>query len=83
MLAAVRDTGWHDYSLFLREDGLLVGYLCTNDFDTALEAMNATGVNARWQAEMADFFESGRPDQHMHVLTEVFNLNDQLERSND
>jgi len=27
MLAALRDTGWHDYSLFLRGDGLLVGYL--------------------------------------------------------
>jgi L-rhamnose mutarotase len=78
MLAALRDTGWHDYSLFLRDDGLLVGSLLTDDFDAALAAMGATDVNARWQAEMAEFFESGRPDQHMHVLTEVFNLEDQL-----
>jgi L-rhamnose mutarotase len=25
MLAALRETGWHNYSLFLRPDGLLVG----------------------------------------------------------
>jgi L-rhamnose mutarotase len=29
MLQALRETGWHNYSLFLREDGLLVGYLET------------------------------------------------------
>lgn len=78
MLAALRDTGWTDYSLFLREDGLLVGYLLIDDFDAALAAMDATDVNARWQAEMAEFFDTGRPDQHMHVLTEVFHLEDQL-----
>jgi L-rhamnose mutarotase len=40
--------------------------------------MDATEVNARWQAQMAEFFVDGRPDRHMHVLTEVFNLDDQL-----
>jgi L-rhamnose mutarotase len=78
MLDALRDAGWRDYSLFLREDGLLVGYLVTDDFAAAQAAMDATEVNARWQAEMADFFEVGRPDHAMHVLTEVFNLDDQL-----
>jgi L-rhamnose mutarotase len=83
MLAALRDTGWRDYSLFLRDDGLLVGYVLTDDFEAALAAMDATEVNARWQAEMAEFFDAGRPDQHMHVLTEVFNLEEQLEYSDD
>jgi L-rhamnose mutarotase len=78
MLQALHETGWHDYSLFLRKDGLLVGYLLTDDFASALAAMDATDVNARWQADMAGFFESGRPDQQMHVLTEVFHLEDQL-----
>jgi L-rhamnose mutarotase len=27
MLAALRDTGWRNYSLFVRDDGLLIGYL--------------------------------------------------------
>ena len=79
MLAALRDTGWHDYSLFLREDGLLVGYLLTDDFEAALAAMDATDVNGRWQADMAEFFDQGRPDQQMHVLAEVFNLEEQLQ----
>lgn len=78
MLQALQGNGWHDYSLFLREDGLLVGYLLTDDFAAALAAMDATEVNARWQADMAGFFETGRPDQHMHVLDEVFHLEDQL-----
>jgi L-rhamnose mutarotase len=76
MQAALRDTGWHNYSLFLREDGLLVGYLETDDFDKALEGMERTEVNARWQAEMAPFFEDldGRPDEGMRPLAEVFHL---------
>jgi L-rhamnose mutarotase len=81
MLAALRDAGWHEYSLFLREDGLLVGHLLTDDFPAALAAMERTDVNARWQAEMAPFFRDGRPDHHMHVLEEVFNLEDQLVRA--
>jgi L-rhamnose mutarotase len=76
MLAALREAGWHNYSLFLRDDGLLVGYLETDDFDAAQEAMERTEVNARWQAEMAPFFEGvdGRPDEGMTPLTEVFHL---------
>lgn len=36
MLKALSATGWHNYSLFLRDDGLLVGYLETEDFQAAL-----------------------------------------------
>jgi L-rhamnose mutarotase len=84
MLRALHETGWHNYSLFLREDGLLVGYFETHDLDAAREGMAATEVNARWQAEMAEFFAEldGRsPDQGFLVLDEVFHLEDQLERT--
>ncbi|GAB2591022.1 L-rhamnose mutarotase [Streptomyces capparidis] len=77
MRQALSDTGWRNYSLFLREDGLLVGYLETDDFEAARAAMAATDVNARWQAEMAPFFENEdgvRPDEAMKPLTEVFHL---------
>ncbi|MFJ8748476.1 L-rhamnose mutarotase [Streptomyces sp. NPDC102441] len=75
MLAALSEAGWHNYSLFLREDGLLVGYLETEDFDAAREAMAATEVNARWQREMAQFFEQPEAaDDAMAPLTEVFHL---------
>src|SRR5687767_5659445 len=29
MLQALRDSGWHNYSLFVRDDGLLFGYFET------------------------------------------------------
>lgn len=75
MLAALSEAGWHNYSLFLREDGLLVGYLETEDFDAAREAMAATEVNEQWQRDMAGFFEqSEAADKAMVPLTEVFHL---------
>jgi L-rhamnose mutarotase len=77
MLAALRETGWSNYSLFLRDDGLLVGYLETEDFEAAQRGMQARDVNARWQAEMAEFFEdldSGSADSDMRPLDEVFHL---------
>jgi L-rhamnose mutarotase len=42
--------------------------------------MAATEVNARWQAEMGDFFVAldGTPDTGFLQLTEVFNLDSQL-----
>jgi len=81
MLAALRDTGWRNYSLFLRDDGLLIGYVESDDLRAAQAGMAATEVNARWQAEMAPFFvdlPSGRPDTGMTVLDEIFNLDAQL-----
>lgn len=77
MLDALRDTGWRNYSLFLRGDGLLVGYLETDDFEAARQAMAAREVNMRWQTDMAPFFEAlegQRPDQGLMTLTEVFHL---------
>jgi L-rhamnose mutarotase len=77
MLAALRETGWHNYSLFLRDDGLLIGYLETPDFQEALAGMAAKEVNDRWHAEMREFFEDpqGRPaDRQMQPLEEVFHL---------
>ncbi len=35
MQQALRDAGWGNYSLFLRDDGLLVGYVETEDFEAA------------------------------------------------
>lgn len=77
MLEALRSTGWRNYSLFLREDGLLIGYVETEDFQRAREEMSKTEVNARWQAEMKNFFvsDSGKTaDRLMQPLPEVFHL---------
>ena len=77
MRQALTDTGWRNYSLFLTDDGLLIGYVETDDLDAAQAAMARTAVNARWQAEMAGFFTGldGRgPDEGFQLLTEVFHL---------
>ena len=77
MRAALAESGWRNYSLFLRDDGLLVGYVETDDFAHAVATMQGTDVNARWQAEMAAFFElpSGeRPDTGLQRLEEIFHL---------
>ncbi len=77
MLNALRETGWKNYSLFLRPDGLLVGYLEAEDFEKCCAAMKQHPVNARWQAEMVPFFEVnkvGGPDDNMFPLDEIFHL---------
>ena len=77
MLAALHETGWHNYSLFVRDDGLLIGYVETPSLEAARAGMAATEVNTRWQAEMAEFFEEldgQAPDEGFLVLEEVFHL---------
>ena len=77
MLKALSAAGWHNYSLFLREDGLLIGYLETPDFEQALARMAGTDINQRWQKEMAPFFEGvpGRlADEQMSPIPEIFHL---------
>ena len=77
MLAALHETGWHNYSLFLRDDGLLVGYLETPDFKKAVAGMQTKEVNAKWQKMMALYFESlgdKKADTSMAPLEEVFHL---------
>jgi L-rhamnose mutarotase len=82
MQAALRDSGWHNYSLFLRADGLLIGYVEADDLEAAQKAMAATEVNTRWQAEMTEFFTSPQggtgpsrpPDESFVLLPEIFHL---------
>jgi L-rhamnose mutarotase len=84
MLTALREAGWHDYQLFLRADGLLVGIVETDDsaggLAAAQAAMNATSVSARWEAEMALFFDlpDGRDGRDKQELDLVFDLDAQL-----
>ncbi len=56
MLAALSEAGFRNYSLFMRPDGLIVGYFGADDPQAALEAIGETEVNARWQQNMARFF---------------------------
>ena len=78
MLQALRESGWHNYSLFVRDDGLLFGYFETEESLAAAQAeMAGREINTRWQEFMAPYFESPnntRPDEMFLELTEIFHL---------
>lgn len=82
MLQALRDAGWHNYSLFVRDDGLLFGYFEAPDSLQAAQArIDKTDVNTRWQEFMAPYFEPPtpggdptRPDEMFLELDEIFHL---------
>ena len=61
MIEALRQTGWKNYSLFLQEDGLLIGYLETADFDQAL------GIPAKANAD-SEGNANGIPGRRRTVL---------------
>ena len=80
MLRAIEASGRRNYSLFLRDDGLLIGYYEVDDDAAAQAALAGDPRTVAWEAEMADFFVAleGRPDQGAPRLAEVFHLEDQL-----
>lgn len=78
MLQALHETGWTNYSIYLDpSDGLLIGYLETPDLEAAKAGMAAREINAKWQADMAPFFEAlegQAPDEGFLRLQEIFYL---------
>lgn len=78
ILDALRRNGWHNYSLFMREDGLLFGYFETPDkFQKAVDGMSREEINTKWQDFMAPYFENlggAHADESMQELVEVFHL---------
>jgi L-rhamnose mutarotase len=76
MLQALRDAGWHNYSLFIRPDGLVFGYFETEEnFSTAQAKMTAKEVNMRWQEFMSPYTDANaRPDESFVELEEYFHL---------
>ena len=82
MLEALKESGWDNYSLYLAPEGTLVGYVEASDsIEQAQARMALTDVNARWQAQMTEFFEGldgTAPDEGFELLEEIFHLEDQL-----
>ncbi len=70
MLQALTSCGFRNYSLFMRPDAMVFGYLESDDLASANNCMAREDVNARWQAEMAPFFEYVPSD----LWIEVFHL---------
>ena len=80
MLRAIAAAGRRNYSLFLDDDGLLIGYYETDSVADADASLAASEVAGAWESHMQDLFDgaTGRADQAARVLPEVFNLEDQL-----
>ena len=76
MLEALHETGWHNYTLFMRADGLIFGYFETNESLQAVQSRMADkDVNTRWQEFMSQFMDSNaRPDETFIELEEYFHL---------
>ena len=76
MLDALREAGWHNYTLFIRDDGWIFGYFETEEsLSTAQSKMAVKAVNTRWQEFMSSFVDSNaRPDETFVELEEYFHL---------
>ncbi len=78
MLEALTRTGWHNYSLFMRDDGMLFGYFeAEESFQASLDGMAQKEINAKWQDFMVPYFEGiggAKADESMIELEEVFHL---------
>ena len=81
MLEAIAASGRRNYSLFLRDDGLLIGYYETENDAASQHLLESNPATAPWEADMADFFVTldGRPDQGAPRILEIFHLEDQLD----
>jgi L-rhamnose mutarotase len=76
MLAALRESGWHNYSLFMRKDGTIFGYFETEESLSVAQAKMVTkDINTRWQEFMSPFTDANaRPDESFVELEEYFHL---------
>ena len=76
MLEALRDAGWHRYTLFMRKDGLVFGYFeSEHSLAEAQAKMAEKEINTRWQKFMSPFTDEGaRPDESFLELEEYFHL---------
>ena len=68
MRQAIHAAGIRNYSMFYRADGLLVGYLEGENIRESLRQAGQTDVNRRWQAHVAEFFDSGSGDMQSRGL---------------
>ena len=78
MKAALTRNGWHNYSLFMRPDGLLFGYLeASESLQSSIKGMQKEEISHAWGEFMAPYFEipeGSAPDQMMFEIEEVFHL---------
>jgi L-rhamnose mutarotase len=78
MLKAIQDAGWRNYSIFMRPDGLLVGYFESVDPAESLARMDNSVTSSQWDRSSSHLF-----DGEIDWLPMVFNLEAQLAAETD
>ena len=63
-LETIKASGLQNFSLFIRADGMVVGYLEGENIQDSLQQLGKTEVNVRWQATVAKYFEGGSGDMN-------------------
>lgn len=77
MLALLKRAGISEYSIFRRDELLILTMRVEEDFDTVWDRIEADPVNARWQQAMSLYFlpvQETRPGERFPFLEEVFYL---------
>ena len=58
MLHLLKAAGIHNYSIFLRGDGLMINYFETSDVEKSFRIAQSSPVYDRWQNAMGKYFVS-------------------------
>ena len=78
VLEAITRTGWHRYSLFMNDEGLVFGYFETaSDLKTVIEGFRADEAAQRWaeaSGDLVEMQEDGSSTGPLIELEEVFHL---------
>ena len=76
MKAALTRTGWHNYTLFIKPDGVVFGYVETPEgLEKASALMKLEEINTKWQTTMSGFTPNGmKPDETFFEMEEYFHL---------
>lgn len=77
MLELLKRAGISEYSIFRRDELLVLSMRVERDFETTWRQIESDPVNARWQEAMGEFFapmEGTRPGERFPMMQEVFYL---------
>jgi L-rhamnose mutarotase len=78
MLALLKSAGISEYSIFRRDELLILSLRVEVDFETAWQKIENDPVNRRWQQAMSAYFQpldgELRPGERFPMLREVFYL---------
>jgi len=77
MLALLKRAGITEYSIFRRDELLVLSMRVEQDFETTWRQIESDPVNTRWQEAMSAYFapmEGIRPGERFPMMREVFYL---------